>query len=476
MKKLFLLAPFAALTLLASCKDDEEVTPVSTTPGTVQDLTKPTVTRSTDNTTAYTEPSGTELNGEIKTNTVLKTGKTYTLKGFVYVRQGATLRIEPGTTIKGDKGTKGTLIITRNGKIDAQGTAASPIIFTSGEATPNYGDWGGIIILGNARTNGAYSGTNGLQEVEGGVNVVSSGVGLHGGTNDADNSGTMKYVRIEYPGIAFAANNEINGLTMGSVGSGTTIDYVEVYKSGDDAFEWFGGSVNAKHLIAYAATDDDFDTDNGFSGKVQYGISFRDPAYYDFASGGTSNSFESDNDAGGTTATPRTSGVFSNFTTVGAKANSATPPSAFGRGAHVRRNSAISIFNSVFVGWNTGLRIDGSATAAGFKDGTAEFENNYVVNASKVVDTAGSINSGSALDPIAFFNTGGNGNTSDAAIATASLGNVIMGSFNPTPNGGSPALSGASFSSSKLSGLDVVTYRGAVAAGGTAWYSGWSRF
>ena len=479
MKKLFLLGGFAAMlaasTTMTSCKQEED--DVVPGPPAEVDLTAATITRTTDNNTEDAEPSNNELNGEITTNTVLKTGKTYTMKNFVYVRQGATLKIEPGVTIRGDKGTKSTLIITRNGKIDAQGTASQPIVFTSGESTPNRGDWGGIIILGNARNNSSANGTAGLAQIEGGVNN-SKGLGLHGGTNDADNSGTMKYVRIEYPGIAFQPDNEINGLTMGSVGSGTTIDYVEVYKSGDDAFEWFGGTVNCKHLLAVEATDDDFDTDFGYSGKVQYGISLRDPNQADFATGGTSNGFESDNDGNGSSATPRTSAVFSNMTMVGPKAQAGvTPVSQFGRGAHIRRNSAVSIFNSAFIGWNTGLRIDGSATAGNFNSGAAEFKNNYVANASKVADTSGSINSSNLIDPIGFFNTAGAGNTSEASVTAAMLGSMTLGTgFNAQPNGGSPLLSGASFSSAKLSGgfFETTSYRGAI--GTTNWASGWAKF
>lgn len=476
MKKLLLLTPFAALMLLASCgKDDDPIVqPPTTSNGTdVASYSAASINRTTDNTSTEAEPSSTTLSGEIISNTVLKTGKTYLLSGKVYVRHGATLKIEPGVTIKGEKSSQGTLIITRNGKIDAQGTASQPIIFTSNENSPTRGDWGGVIILGNARNNNTFNGNASLAEIEGGVNNAA-GYGLHGGTNDGDNSGTMKYVRIEYPGIAFQPNSEINGLTMGSVGSGTTIDYVEVYHSGDDAFEWFGGTVNAKHLVAVASTDDDFDTDFGYSGKVQFGISLRDPAQADFAAGGTSNGFECDNDANGSTASPRTSATFSNMTMVGPKANG-SPVSQYGRGAHIRRNAAVSIFNSAFIGWPTGLRIDGSATAGNFNSGAAEFKNNFVVNANtgKNVDTAGSINAANAINANDYFNAS---NTADADLLAAMLGNLALGTaFNATPSGG-PLTSGASFTnSSKLtSGFDGVTYRGAV--GSTNWTSNWARF
>lgn len=476
MKKL-LLAPLAALVLMTACKKDESVDPPPPVANT-QDTTNykaPILTRK-QNGTAFNEPASTDLKDTISSNTVLKTGKTYTLLNFVYVTNGATLRIEPGVIIKGNKSNKGSLIITRNGMIDAQGTASSPIVFTSAEASPARGDWGGIIILGNARTNGEYSGTNGLQEIEGGVNNAI-GYGLHGGNQDGDNSGTMKYVRIEYPGIAFQPNSEINGLTMGSVGSGTTIDYVEVYNSGDDAFEWFGGSVNAKHLIAIGSTDDDFDSDNGFSGKVQYGISLRDNQQADFAAGGTSNGFESDNNATGTTATPQTSAVFANFTMIGPKATAGVPATPFGRGAHIRRNSAISLLNVSMIGWKTGVRIDGQATNNTFSGGGAELRNLIVAgaDAGKQIDTAGSIAT-NGINPAAFFATSGWGNvtltnSTDAMITMIALGT----SFNPTPMAGSPLLAAAMLSSSKTAGLETAAYSGAIGTSNSTWWQGWSK-
>ena len=478
MRKL-LLAPLAALVLVTACKQNDDPTPSNPgglNPNDSTDYKAATVAR-TSNPTAFNEPATTELADTISSNTVLKSGNTYMLMNFVYVTNGATLKIEPGVIIKGDKANKGSLIITRNGMIDAQGTASSPIVFTSAQASPARGDWGGIIILGNARTNGEFSGTAGLQEVEGGVNN-SIGYGLHGGTVDADNSGTLKYVRIEYGGIAFQPNSEINGLTMGSVGSGTTIDYVEVYNSGDDGFEWFGGSVNAKHLISVGATDDDFDSDNGFSGKVQYGISLRDNQQADFAAGGTSNGFESDNNANGTTALPQTSAVFANFTMVGPKATAGTPAAPYGRGAHIRRNSAISLLNVSMIGWKTGVRIDGQRTNDVFAGGTAELRNLIVAgaDAGKQIDTAGGITA-NGINPAAFFATTGWGNVSLTNSADVMLSTIILGTgFNPSPVAGSPLLAATVLTSAKTSGLETANYSGAVGGGNSTWWQGWTKF
>ncbi|MDR0686340.1 MAG: hypothetical protein LBF79_02625, partial [Dysgonamonadaceae bacterium] len=199
----------------------------------------------------------------IKESHTIKKG-TYTMVGWIYVEEGATLTIEPGTVIKGDNknydgqiaATGSSLIIKRGAKIMAQGTAASPIVFTSSQpkGQRKASDWGGVIICGRARNNAATS----EMTIEGGVNAN------HGGTDDGDNSGVLQYVRIEFAGYPYKTDSEINGLTLGSVGSDTTIDHVQISYCGDDSFEWFGGTVNASHLISYHSWDDDFDTDNGF--------------------------------------------------------------------------------------------------------------------------------------------------------------------------------------------------------------------
>jgi hypothetical protein len=475
MKKL--IFPLAALVMFAACKkDDPKVDPPVTTgkPVDSTNYNRPNVAR-TENKTAEVE-APLSLRDTIDHNVVLKADKTYTLENFVYVVNGATIRIEAGAKIVGNKTNKGSLIITRNGKIDAQGTADKPIVFTSAQPTPARGDWGGLIVLGNARTNGVFNGNNGLQEMEGGVNT-SLGYALHGGNNDADNSGTLKYVRIEYAGIAFQPNSEINGLTMGSVGNGTTIDYVEVYASGDDSYEWFGGSVNCKHLISVAATDDDFDSDNGFSGKVQYGISIRDNQQADFAAGGTSNGFESDNNADGTTATPQTAAVFANFTMVGPKATSGTPATQFGRGAHIRRNSSISLLNVAMIGWNTGVRVDGQRTNDMFMSNAAELRNLFVANTAtgKEIDTAGGITTNN-INPAAYFATSGWGNKSYGTVAEIMLTNIVLGAgFNPAPMAASPLLATTTLNSNKTAGIETAAYVGAI-GGGSTWFTGWTKF
>jgi hypothetical protein len=243
----------------------------------------------------------------------------YMLQGKVYVKAGGTLNIAPGTLIKGDKTVAGScLIVVRGGKIFAIGTQDQPIVFTSSETPGNRasGDWGGIVLSGNARVNV----TGGIGTLEGGNLSNPDGTvsdGQYGGLNDLDNSGELRYVRIEYAGFAFAPNNELNSLTLAAVGSGTKISYVQCSYGFDDAFEFFGGTVSAHHLVSFRGNDDDFDTDFGFSGKVQFGVSLRDTAVADAVSG--ANGFESDNDATGTGNTPNTTAIFSNMTLIGPK-------------------------------------------------------------------------------------------------------------------------------------------------------------
>src|SRR5690606_24538277 len=193
-------------------------------------------------------------------------------------------------------------------KIMANGTENNPIVFTSGKAVGDRepGDWGGIILLGKAPTN---RGTASLPSIEGGVGRT------YGGTDPEDNSGVMRYVRIEYAGIAAQPNSEINALTFGGVGSKTVIEHIMTSYANDDAYEFFGGTVSPRYLVAYATADDDFDFDFGYSGSIQYAVSLRDPKFVD--PGDAGNGIECDNDGNGTDATPNTHPVLSNLTIIG---------------------------------------------------------------------------------------------------------------------------------------------------------------
>lgn len=420
----------------------------------------------------------------------LKKG-TYQLKGWVYVGNGAQLTIEPGTIIKGDKNSKAAIIVERGGKLIAQGTADSPIIFTSAQAKGSRkpGDWGGLVLCGKAKNN-----QNEMQ-IEGGPRTK------HGGTDDTDNSGVLSYVRIEFAGYPFQKDKEINGLTLGSVGSGTQIDHVQVSYSNDDSFEWFGGKVNCKYLIAYKGWDDDFDTDNGFSGNVQFGLAIRDSKIADTSQ---SNGFESDNCADGSAVSPYTTATFSNITFVGPKLdnnfintpdyitggvynpNNGAALGKFQAAMHIRRNSRLNCVNSIAIGWPIGLILDnqkgdtqGAATAGNMKLQNIYFAGMDAVgtDANKIYDDV--MVTGYDADSKPIMDSSKKSFSSTFFLAQS--GNKYLTKWSDLllnnsyiPQTGSPVLSGASFTGIG-SWFSQVSYIGALNAGDT-WTSGWTNF
>ncbi|SDC65970.1 hypothetical protein [Williamwhitmania taraxaci] len=357
--------------IFTSCSKEDDTTPVG--PVIPTDAVAWTGTSIGDGSDAF----------EIKGKYTIKKG-VYSLKGWVYIVSGSELYIEPGTIIKGDKATKATIIVEPGGKLFAEGTQALPIIMTSAQAPGSRkpGDWGGLVICGKAKNNA------GIMTIEGGLRTQ------HGGSDDTDNSGVIRYVRIEFAGYPFATDQEINGLTMGSVGNGTKVDHVQVSYSNDDSYEWFGGSVSCKYLIAFRGWDDDFDTDNGFSGKMQFLLGVRDPKIADQS---VSNGFESDNNASGTATEPYTSAAFSNVTLIGPKGkdaqfantasyvdgggmnpNNGSRLGLFHSAIQIRRNSHLNIFNSVAVGYPVGLIVEndkGSATQTAATNGVLAVQN-----------------------------------------------------------------------------------------------------
>ncbi len=414
------------------------------------------------------------VSGAITQNTTWSKDKTYLLTGFVYVKSGTTLTVEPGTTIKGDKASKGTLVVARGAKIIADGKRSQPIVFTSNEANPSPGDWGGVVICGFAPTNATSSGMQCLGVAEGGINTPSgdarfgSGDQPGGCGHSNDNSGILRFVRIEYGGIAFQLNNETNGLTLAGVGSGTTIDYVEVAHSGDDGFEFFGGTVNCKHLVSYGSKDDDFDFDLGFQGSVQFALAVRNPAFSDISG---SNGIEVDNDNAGTPATPKTRPNLSNFTIVGP---TGTMGENYRRAAHLRRNSEPALFNTLFIGeFPVGLFLDGVATIANAQNDLLEVRNTYIADAPELLKTT---------DPM-FNITQWFGNQAwDNETLTNSQPLALQAPFNlPDPNAqplnSSVVNSAALFEANRanIPFFEKVAYAGAFSTV-EDWTCGWAKF
>ena len=346
----------------------------------------------------------------------LDASKVYLLTSTCVVRSGGKLIIPAGTVIRGAADLTATpklyalITVERGGMIEVNGTSTNPVVMTSNKAagSRDRGDWGGLVLCGKAVNN------QGLDvQLEGFNNVaVDNTLGKFGGTDDADNSGVVKYVRIEFAGLAFEPNKEVNSLTMGSVGSKTEIEGVQCSFGNDDAFEWFGGTVSCKKLISYKTTDDDFDTDFGYRGAVQFGIAVKDTAYFDLSwnatsGASTSETFESDNDAAGSGKLPLTSALFSNITCVGPvpldktyNDLTATQKGAFRRGARIRRNSRLNIVNSVFMGYRNFIMFDGDSvlTSSGVKSSTFSetsnvLRNNFIANTA-AASAAGVTNTG----------------------------------------------------------------------------------
>jgi len=292
------------------------------------------------------------LSGEITSNTTLSPDNEYVLKGRVFVKGNVTLTIQPGTTVWVDPAEKmedkGALIIGRGAKIDVKGTNENPVVFTSAAENKAPGDWVGLIVLGKAATNGL----GGVMHIAGMEETPDT---EFGGTVDDDNSGSLKYLRLEYTGALNPENEEewaidyASGLMLGGVGSGTTLENVMVKHSRDDGFQFVGGTVKGKYLIAYDNGDDNFDFDRGYTGQLQFVISYRPSAS---KAGIRANGVESLNDKDATAILPYTHPVISNMTIIGPGENQ--PESDQSQGVYIRKNTRFSIQNSIIAGYSYG--------------------------------------------------------------------------------------------------------------------------
>ncbi|SEA80482.1 hypothetical protein SAMN05443667_10919 [Flavobacterium gillisiae] len=311
---------------------------------------------SNDNPTPTTTPSSTftadatNFQGTINDGIVtLDATKTYKLTGKIQVNNGATLTIPAGTIIQGTGGTSAYIAIAQGGKLNVEGTAAKPVVMTSGLATKAAGDWGGLVICGKAPIN----------RVSGGTGTAQSEVAdlTYGGTISNDNSGSIKYLRIEYAGAAFNSEKEFNGLSLFGVGSGTTIDYVEFFHGADDGVEFFGGTVNTSNLISIGNEDDQFDWTEGWSGTNTnwYGK-------LGFEKG--NRGIEADNFELGYANTPIANPSITNLTLVGPGSAPTTGTWLENDAMKLRRGTKGIFTNVVFSGWAVGFNVENTETIA----------------------------------------------------------------------------------------------------------------
>ena len=302
---------------------------------------------------------GTNLSGTITSNRQLSgtpPGCTHFVDGTVKVAAGVTLTALPGARVEGKvvstNGSDSVLIFLQDSKLNAPGTALNPVVFTSNGSPHAPGDWGGIVLNGKAPVNipGGVGSSEGLPP----------GEALFGGSEPNDSSGLIRFTRVEFSGIEFSVDNELNIFTQNAVGRGTTIDHVQANVGNDDCIEWFGGTVNAHHLVASGCRDDQFDWQLGYTGSVQFGLGVQNAT---IADGSGRNGFEGDNNENGNDFLPRSNPNFCNMTLIGSKGQGST--TAGRSGALLRRGTAGTISNALIMDWsNTCLQLDGNSTAA----------------------------------------------------------------------------------------------------------------
>ena len=296
------------------------------------------------------EPDNSVLQGSIVSDLTLKSGNTYTLNGEFLVKEGATLNIEPGVKIVAQYDDRVDYILVEQGaKINALGTASAPIIMTSSKEEP--GAWGGIHICGRAHTN-----------AEGGKGSSEIGGATYGGSNDADNSGVLKYVRVEYTGYAFDEEHEANGMTFYGVGNGTTIENCEAYHGSDDGFEFFGGSVNVKNMVVVNCSDDSFDWTEGWNGKGENLVAYQENAStlgYD-----CDCLIEADNNENNYSATPVSHPVLKNLILVGNGGNK--------QGIRLRRGTEVEITSAKVSGKGKAVAVESTETENALLNGKSK--------------------------------------------------------------------------------------------------------
>ena len=396
------------------------------------------------------------VTGEITGTANWTSNNYYVLRGAVFVNDGATLNIAAGTRVIGEAGSVGTLVVLRGGRLNAIGTRTAPIVFTSDQAVGNRarGDWGGLIINGRAPVN-----------LEGGEGAGEGDTGVYGGTNPNDSSGTMRYVRVEFAGVEFSPDNELNGIAFQGVGRGGSYEYIQVHMNRDDALEWFGGTADIKYAVASNAADDSFDWTFGWSGRAQFvAVTQRgDDA---------DNGIEADNNEFNNNLLPRSNPQLYNITLCGDPDRVEGPEGP--RGANFRRGTAFTLRNFLVTGFkNVGFQISDTSTSAQVDNGTSQMGAGVAwgmtTNMHASVQTY--ITSGrfpsirtTATDAEVGISTVGCSNHENPAFQPSGVATLAGGQIAPIqpPNDGF---------------FEAVTFIGAVApAPADNWMTGWTSF
>ena len=448
-----------------------------------------------------------ELNADIVANRTLHAETTYTLTSFVHVQAPATLTIEPGTTIKGRTGS--ALFVMRGAKINATGRADAPIVFTSDQPVGSRkpGDWGGLVLIGNGIINRA-----GVVLLEGtGTPAANPSIEYGNGTNNADDSGVLRYVRVEFAGFGVANDQELNSFTLAAVGSGTRIDHVQALAGLDDAFEWFGGAVDASHLVSYETADDHFDAAEGYIGRVQHLIAFQSTILQPRAGSGVLSSdpqgFEIDG-CGSATASGCTQGynstplnipMFANFTMIGTGPNNAVGATSGGNGMVLRRGTGGYYVNGIIARWpRAAISLRDPETQTRITNGDLVLRNISILETGVTAATNAPVFEGGTVCPAAncrfTIDQGANAIVAEAGTVTtggtfaaipattveptvATLDFSLVAAAAPR-TGGTGAFTGplATRGGTVVTG---TTYRGAWAPDGSAgakWWQGWTNY
>jgi hypothetical protein len=395
----------------------------------------------------------------------------YVLRGAVFVQAGGTLNIQAGTRVIGESGSVGTLIVLRGGRLNAIGTREQPIVFTSDQAIGdrNRGDWGGLIINGRAPVN-----------LEGGEGFGEADTGVYGGNDPNDNSGTLRYVRVEFAGVEFSPDNELNGIAFQGVGRGSTFEYLQVHMNRDDAFEWFGGTADIRYAVASNAADDSFDWTFGWTGRAQFLVVQQRGDDGD-------NGIEADNNEFNNNLLPRSNPQVYNITLCGDVDFNEGTESV--RAANLRRGTAFTIRNFLLTGFKgVGFQIEttNTATTGQVDNGTSQMGSGVAWNVVNTRTGASApmhssvtpyITSGRFPNIRMFPGVATAGNEAEIGLSTAACSNHDTPNFQPV---GVATLAGGQLAPIQPPNdgfFQVVTFIGGVPpAPADDWTRGWTSF